>query len=269
MTDIPSEITSVVARLGVAARFDGELFMELSPRPETCRHGIVRLSVLAFAVDAVSGVAVDTDPDMWTLTSDMSLRMRPVPAPALVRATNTVLRQGRRSVTCQVECRDDVGVPVATAAIGFARVARRADDPPKPGIGAKEFAGMFHGQWTLDRPVREAAGIEVLDAAAGRVAVEVTRTVRNPAGTLQGAMVALLAEVAIEELVGARLGSPAVVTELDLRYIAQARQGQVTTEARLLGDGPDAPVEVQLVDERGRVTTHAYGRATTVPRGPR
>ena len=44
-------------------------------------------------------------------------------------------------------------------------------------------------------------------------------------------MVALFAEAAAEELASARFGIPAVVTELDLRYLAQT------------GDGP-GPVEV-------------------------
>jgi acyl-coenzyme A thioesterase PaaI-like protein len=48
--------------------------------------------------------------------------------------------------------------------------------------------------------LREEAGIEVIDAAEGVVQVEVTPGLRNPAGTLQGAMVALLAEAAAPPL---------------------------------------------------------------------
>ena len=44
------------------------------------------------------------------------------------------------------------------------------------------------------------AGIVVLDPAAGSLEMEVTPELRNPAGTLQGAMVALFAEAAAEEL---------------------------------------------------------------------
>ena len=51
----------------------------------------------------------------------------------------------------------------------------------------------------LDKPLREEAGVEVLDASAGVVG-EVVPELLNPAGTLQGAMVALVAEAAAEEL---------------------------------------------------------------------
>ena len=81
----------------------------------------------------------------------------------------------------------------------------------------------------------------MVDAATGVVEVDVAPHVRNPAGTLQGAMVALVAESAAEELVGHRNG-PAVVTEIDVRYLAQAPVGPVRTSCRVLGDAADAPV---------------------------
>ena len=267
MTDVPSASSSVAGRLGVTARFVGdELQLELVPRPEVLHHGVVRASVLSFVVDAVAGIAVDVDPEVWTLTSDMSVRMRAMPAPACVVAVNRVLRQGRRSVTSTVEMTTAEGDPVASGAISFVRLARRPDDPPKPALTPSTTSRLFGGTADLDKPLREEAGIEVLDAAAGIVEVEVTPPLRNPAGTLQGAMVALLAEAAAEELVSARSGAPAVVTELDLRYVAQAPVGPVRTRSRLLGDTPDSPVEVVLVDTSvDRVTTLVYARAVPAP----
>jgi hypothetical protein len=80
---------------------------------------------------------------------------------------------------------------------------------------------------------------------------------------MQGAMVALVAEAAAEDLVATRAESPVVVTDLDIRYLAQTRDGPVRTKSRLLGDGPDAPVEVALVDmSTDTVTTLAYCRAS-------
>jgi acyl-coenzyme A thioesterase PaaI-like protein len=90
--------------------------------------------------------------------------------------------------------------------------------------------------------------------------------VRNPAGTLQGAMVALLAESAAEDLVAARAGRPVVVTDLDLRYLAQAHEGPVRTSCRPLGSDACAPIEVRLIDtSNDRVTTLVYARAVPVP----
>ena len=124
---------------------------------------------------------------------------------------------------------------------------------------------LFRDPTTLARPLREEAGVEVIDAAAGIVQVEVTPDLRNPAGTLQGAMVALLAESAAEDLMATRFGSPFVVTGLDLRYLRKAQVGPVRTRSRLLGTGPDAPVQIELIDTSiDQITTLVYASATRV-----
>ena len=271
MTDIPSRATSVPARLGVAARFaDGELTLDLTPQPETLHHGIVRASVLSFAIDAISGVTLDGGGDMWTFTTDMSVRTRPMPAPRRVTAVNTILRRGRRSATCLVEVTTDEGVPIATGAVGFAHVPRKPTDPPKPAIPPEHAPRFLRDVQGLTRPLRDEAGIEVIDAEAGVLEMAVTPEVCNPAGTLQGAMVALLAEAAAEDLLAMRFGSPVIVVDLDLRYLAQSGDGPVRTRSRLLGTGPDAPVQVELVDTAtDRVTTHVYARAVAASRSRR
>jgi acyl-coenzyme A thioesterase PaaI-like protein len=266
MTDISPDRLHIAGRFGVTARLSEDgLVLDLLPRPEVLHHGIVRLSVLSFLVDAVAGIVVDDDPGGWALTSDMSVRMRPLPAPERIEAVGTVLRRGRRSATSKVELVTGAGEQIATGAIGFTTLPRRESDPPKPNVTPDHALSIFRGLGTLRRPLREEAGIEPLDPANGEVQVVVTPQLRNPAGTLQGAMVALLAEAAAEDLVSTRFESPAVVTDLDLRYLAQARVGPVRTRSRLLGTGPDSPVEVELVDTSvDRVTTHVYARAAPV-----
>jgi acyl-coenzyme A thioesterase PaaI-like protein len=267
MTDISGPGLSVPSRLGVTARYeDGELVLELTPQPETLHHGVVRASVLSFVIDAVAGIPLDQDPDMWTLTSDMSVRMRPLPAPTRIDGISTALREGRRSSTSLVELRTDEGVPIATGAIGFAKVPRRATDPPKPVVVPGQAPSVFRPTGSLDRPLRQEAGIEVIDGSEGVVQVEVTPAIRNPAGTLQGAMVALVAESAVEDLISTRFQVPVVVTDLDLRYLRQVQTGPVRTRTRLLGVGPDAPVQVELIDmSTNQITTLVFARVTIVP----
>lgn len=267
MTDISNLGMSVPSRLGVAARFDdGALVLELRPQQETLHHGIVRASVLSFVVDVVAGIPLDQDGDVWTLTSDMSVRMRPIPAPERIDATGSILRQGRRSATCLVELITEKGAPVATGAIGFAKVPRKPTDPPKPNVPLGQTPVIFRDPTTLSRPLREEAGIEVIDAAEGAVMVEVTPALQNPAGTLQGAMVALLAEAAAEDLMAARFHAPFVVTGLDLRYLRKTQTGPVRTRSRLLGTGPDASVQVELIDTSvDQITTLVFANAVPVP----
>jgi acyl-coenzyme A thioesterase PaaI-like protein len=250
----------------VAARFeDDHLIIELRPQKEALLHGIVRASVLSFVIDVVAGIPLDQDGDMWTLTSDMSVRMRPIPAPERIDATSTILRQSRRSATSLVELRTDEGAPIATGAIGFTKVPRKATDRPKPNVPLGQIPVIFRDPIALARPLREEAGIQVIDAAKGVVQVEVTPPLRNPAGTLQGAMVALLAEAAAEDLMATRFSSAFVVTELDLRYLRKAQVGPARTRSKLLGTGPDAPVQIELIDtSTDEITTLVYARAVAV-----
>jgi acyl-coenzyme A thioesterase PaaI-like protein len=266
MTDLSSAGTSLPSRLGVAARFkDGQLVLELRPRKEVLHHGMVRASVLSFVIDVVAGIPLDQDPDVWTLTSDMSVRMRPLPAAERIDATNTILRQGRRSGTCLVELRTGEGAPIGTGAVGFTKVPRKPDDPPKPNVPLGQIPVIFRDPTVLTRPLREEAGIQVIDAAEGIVEVQVTPDLRNPAGTLQGAMVALLAEAAAEDLVTTRFGSAFVVTNLDLRYLRKAEVGPVRTRSRLLGTGPEAPIQIELIDtSTGEITTLVYAAVVAV-----
>src|SRR5690606_21895548 len=267
MTDLPANVSSVPARLGATASLDERgLVTSLVPEPNELHHGILRLSVLTYLVDVAAGVTLDTDPARWTFTTDLSLRMRPVAAPDGVVSWTTLLRQGGRSAHGLVHVVDREGAPLADGAIGFAHVARRPDDPPKPAVSPEMLVEAFSDEVRLGGPLRDEAGIVALDPAAGVVEIAVTPEVCNPALTLQGAMVALLAEAATEDLVSHRLGGPAVVVDLDVRYLAQSGAGPVRTRCRPLGDAPDAPVEVQLVDTAtDRVVTLAYTRAVAVP----
>jgi len=266
LTDLPAPDISVPARLGLGARLEGdELVLELRPTAESTVHGAVRCSVISFVVDAAAGIPFDDDPDVWMLTTDMSVRMQPVAASGRLDARTTLMRRGGRSVTSIVDVTTESGSLVAMGAAGFAKVRRRPDDPVKPLVTPADAVNLFRHSPPLTRPLREEADIEVIDAAAGVVQVVVTPQLQNPAGTLQGAMVALVAEVATEELTGARSDRPMVVTDIDLRYLARVSAGPVRTRARLLGDGPDAPVEVVLFDTSDdRITTLAYTRAVAV-----
>src|SRR6185312_6812981 len=94
----------------------------------------------------------------------------------------------------------DAAEPSRSAGYGvvsFSRVSRRETDPPKFTM-TPEHHHHFGSGPPLDLPLDVAAGIGVLDASRGVVEVDVQPALLNPAGTLQGAMVALVAEVAAE-----------------------------------------------------------------------
>lgn len=274
MTDLTSTGASIPSRLGTTVELvDDRLVGRLEPRAETAVAGMFRASVVAFLVDAVAGLEVDTDPDVWTFTSDLSVRLPPATAPAGgVAARPMTLRSGRRSVTTAVELTavDAAGTeigPFGHATASFARVDRRPGDPDKPSFDLTQLAELWKDIPRLDVPVVEAAGVEVVDAGAGVVALEIRDDLRNPAGALQGAMVALVAEVAAERAAAAAIGAPRVVTELELRYLAQGRVGPVRTRTRFIGPPQEGSLYVELVDDGGdgRLLTVAYARAVAPP----
>jgi acyl-coenzyme A thioesterase PaaI-like protein len=271
MIDLPINPPDVMSRLGSIGLVDERgLVLEIEDvQPAVLRHGVLRLSVLSFLVDVSAGVSLDADPadpDWWTFTTDMSLRMPVIPAPGKVTASTTMLRQGRRSAHGLVEVVDDEQRLVAAGAIGFARVPRRPDDPSRPPVSAELIADRFRGLERLSRPLREEAGIIPVDPAQGVVEIAVRPEVCNEAGTLHGAMVALVAESAAEDLIASLVGGPVVVTEFDIRYLAQAKVGPVRTQSRLLGNRSDGPVEVRLTDTAtGRLTALVYARAVRAP----
>jgi acyl-coenzyme A thioesterase PaaI-like protein len=266
MTDLPPPGPSVPARLGVTADVDaGELVLALVPRPEHLHHGRVRASVHVFLVDLLAGLRINVGNDAWTLTSDLSLRASAVPAPARIEARAWAARQGRRNGTWVIDITGDDGV-VATGAASFITLERRAGDADKPDTSPDAAIARFSGDRPpLTAPLREEAGIETIDPSTGIVEVDVTHDVLNTNGTMQGAMVALVAEAAAEDLVESRFGVRAVVTDLDVRYLNRVERGRVQSSCRLLGDGPEATVEVLLRDlDRDRLTTLAYARATVL-----
>jgi acyl-coenzyme A thioesterase PaaI-like protein len=248
MTDLPLGADNVPGRMGATARIVGdELVVELATRPAVLRHGVVRASVLSYLVDCVAGIPLQA-PDAWTLTTDMTVRALPVPAPPLVVARFRPLRRGRRTATGRVVLEDQDGAVVGDGAIGFASVRHREGDPPLPRVTLEQVVAHFGSLPPVEEPLREAAGIAVVDAAAGVVEVEVTNALRNPAGTLQGAMTALVAEAAAEEALSVAAGDEVVVTDLDLRYLSRTGTGPVRSRTTLLGAGASSAAVVELVD---------------------
>ena len=259
---------SIPSRLGTSAELrDGIMHGDIRSLPATSVHGAIRVSAVVFLVDAVAGIAVDTDPEMWSFTSDLSVRLPAVAAPERILGWADVRRAGRRSATVAVPLTLPSGEDLGLGLVGFARLPRRDTDPPKPDIDRMGLAEVWSRVTPLDVPLREAAGVRVLDAATGEVELALAPGLLNPAGALQGAMVALVAEVAAEELTSAALGSPQVVTDIDVRYLSQARQGPIRSRARLIGPPTDGSVVVDLVDVTlDRVVTTVTLRTHPAPR---
>ena len=239
----------VPVRIGAWVELVGdELAGHLRVHPAILRHGTIDLVAYATVVDMMGGLAVDTSADHWVFTSTMSIRAVPVPAPSAVESTVVILRDGARSSTSEITLVDQDGREVGMAFTGFSRVPRRDTDLPKPEFDLATAGPAWSQIPVLTLPVREAAGLRVVDAARGAVELDVVPLVANPAGALHGAMTAMTVVAAAEELTDHALGGANIAVDMDLRYLAQGRVGPVRTTARFVGDPTDRSVVVHIVD---------------------
>jgi acyl-coenzyme A thioesterase PaaI-like protein len=254
----------IFGRMGVDRTGDPEVPVRVNPYPQVCHRGVVRPSVLVMAIDVMAGfhaaAAAGTD---WYFTTDLSLRAPSRAIPGQLVVTGSLLRAGRGTVSSDVRMEVD-GRLHAYGQAGFARVPRRAGDPAQPDIHAIPPAAE---RIPLARPLVEEVGVHVTDAASGRAELALRDELRNPAGVLQGAVVALLAEVAAEALADHHLGIPQIVTDLDVRYLAMGRIGPIEAQASWIGPPEGRTVCVTLRDRgnEGRITTAVLARTTDAP----
>jgi acyl-coenzyme A thioesterase PaaI-like protein len=259
---------TLAARMGIRAdQSDGAWSAVLDPYPELCAHGIVRIAVWALMADMVGGMTADAQAgDDWTFTTDLSVRAPVLRVPGRVTGTGASLRTGKHDLATEVWMREADGTLFAYSHAGFTRLARRPGDNPKP---TPDSATVL--QWVdrppLDAPLAVLAGCDVVDATRGRLEVELTDVLRNPAGAMQGAMVALVGEVAAEALATHHLGSQQVVTDLDVRYLAMGRVGPIVSTATFVGPPAAGSIAVQLRDRGNgdRVVSGILARTAPAP----
>jgi acyl-coenzyme A thioesterase PaaI-like protein len=261
MTDIPYEPFSLPGRLGIVVDpFDDPGFGYVDGFPEITHLGHIRPSVVMLLVDMVGGLLDEiADPHAWHFTTDFNLRMFDGPPAKRVEAHAQRLRLGKSSSVVEMDLTDGTDRSIGYSQIGFARKELRPEDPPKPALGSGD--ANFR-RTNIDRPLLEAAGVLVPDAALGHAEVELADSLRQPAGLMQGGMVAMMLEVGAVALAEHDSGRPRRVVDLDLRYLAGAKVGPMWTQARWLGDPATGWIRVELRD-RGvddRITTTAMAR---------
>jgi uncharacterized protein (TIGR00369 family) len=237
--------------------------------------GGVRAGVLATLVDVVGGSAAlrTLQPD-WMATADLTVQTARPAAGPFVEARATVLRKGRTTLVVEAlvvdvaadgsDVVDAAGVPApaAWATMTFAVMAGRTGAPMRD-VSADLPVRWSMAGGALEAPVVDTLAISVEDAAAGQVSLEVREYVRNSFGAVQGGVMALLAEVAATEMLGAASGSAGssmVVTDLQVAYLALGRVGPIVTRSTRLdaGAGPErGSVVVELIDQGAgdRLTT--------------
>jgi acyl-coenzyme A thioesterase PaaI-like protein len=155
-----------------------------------------------------------------------------------------LLRAGTRSIVVSVEA-EAGGLPAVSSTIEFTRISTDASElatrqPGEPGEWIRLGGGPL-----LDRPIDEACGLRVVDAATGVVELGRSPFVANSIGTLQGGAVALLTDAAAV----ARVGSGSRTVDLHVRFLTRTGAGPARTAAELIRSDPSgALVGVEVTD---------------------
>jgi len=215
--------------------------------------GGVRAGVLATLVDIVGGAiaARVLRPD-WMATADLTMQLvGPVLGP-WVEARGSVLRRGRTTLVIEalVVGVDEDGSnlvidgrtpdPVGWASMTFAVLPAQNPSSPIQMAADLPIRWAFTGEG-LHKPILDTLPVTVLDAAAGRLSIPAHPYLHNSFGAVQGGAIALLAEAAACEALGAARGgdgSTMVVTDLQIAYLSLGKVGPILSEARVLETGP-------------------------------
>ena len=246
---VSTQNDTIHARIGIGGTVAENRLqsVHLEPYPQLCAHGVVRISVWVLMADIMGGWQAERNAGTdWTFTTDLSVRAPVLRVPSRVNGTAAALRVGKGNVTAEVLMHDDDGRLFAYSHVAFIRMPRRPTDPPKPDMA--DSAKNWGRREQLTSLLAEAAGAQVVDPVIGHIEVVLDDALRNPAGAMQGAMVALVGELAAEELATHHLGARHVVTDIDVRYLAMGRIGPVYARAAFIGPPSARSIRVELRD---------------------
>ena len=207
-----------------------------------------RLSILAAIADAMMGITVcfNVTPDIPS-TVDLSISLlRETTANELVVETE-VLKIGRSISSGELRFRETSDGPLVGR--GFMSFAATRN----PEAFLPELHRTTVNTGTIHESFFDYVGLRVEDG--GAAAIDLTGFVANAAHSLQGGIVTLLGEVAIEELSGRD------VIDLDVRFLRAVSVGPARATATLIGEDTYR-AEVRDLGNNERVCAVVVARTT-------
>ena len=242
--------------------------------PEVCTHdGSVRAGVLATLVDVIGGgLAATAAHPGWIATADLTLHVVGAATSGSVEARARVAHTGRTTVVIEVDLYDDAGSRFGIATMSFAVLPRRDENPDITTSRSSGPSTMALPTSGMRASMLDELELRVVDAARGELEAPVGEWSLNSLGAMQGGAVATVVDAAAESAASAHAGTPLVVTDIQLTYLALARVGPMRTRVEVLGTAPGAvTTHVETVDtgSESRVTSLARVVATPSRRGTR
>jgi acyl-coenzyme A thioesterase PaaI-like protein len=232
----PPSGTSFIADLGFNHRSAGDgVVGEMAVTPHILVPGTryLRVSVAATVADVLTGVLASgaTRPRI-ALTADLTVHTLSATTGSSITMAARLLKAGRTLLVGDcwftVEGHEQ---PMALSEVSFMASPRPQDVIVTPTLDRDWMTGA------LEEPFHEQLGARVV--SPGVVEMDRDPYVLQPAGTIQGGAMALLAELAAETL------THRAVVGLQIRYLSTVRIGPARTSAHPMS--PDA-VRVELRD---------------------
>jgi uncharacterized protein (TIGR00369 family) len=214
-------------------------------------NGGIRSGALLAMIDHVGGLAggLASLPDGWVVSTNLSMRLATLDHVGPLRIHAEVLRRGRSSVINALHVTDDgaAGATVAEAVITNAVLIPESGAPIW-----KRPADMNHVPRPDLPPLLEWLAVRDLEPEEGTgVEFMLRDDLRNPWGILHGAVVAVVADIAGERVVGASTGRRVATTDTVLHFLSPGRVGPVRANVRVLGERADGHVTRVEMHDRG------------------
>jgi acyl-coenzyme A thioesterase PaaI-like protein len=191
-----------------------------------------RASVLLTFADIASGmIATQISPERVPVTVDLVVRILTSPGLGPIELSAIMLKTGRSTMVAETSFASPrSAAPWAVAVATFMASPREVDVFDNSPVRAPQLSR--DARPTLSVPLAERVGVRLL--APGHAELEHRRELSNATNTIQGGLVALVAEIASESLAEDADVGRCAVHDLDVRYLRAARVGPAFTVGRLL-----------------------------------
>ncbi len=236
----------------------GQASIQAPVTPHVCtQSGVLYAGVLATLVDVVGGIlAVQAISPDWLSTANMSLITTGDITSGNVSGQGRVLRCGRTSVVVEVDLFNEIENPAEStisaglALITYSRLPGNQRELQIKSDGSRNQAVHFAlGGSPLNQPLADKVGIHILDPAGGKLGLNMTTCVRNSLNSLQGGIIAFLADLAGQLALSTTHGRDWQTRDLTIHYMTPGIKGPFETTSEILrADNHGAVMRIKVHD---------------------
>ena len=242
--------------------------------PNVCSDsGSIHVGVLATMIDVLGGfLAMEIFLPDWMATANLSIHTAGCVSSGVVSATGRIIRSGRSTATVSAEVfssRAKAARPTDLAGSAMITYSRLEGVRAGSGLGFDKGRHVDFqlpdGNARLERHVIDKTGLQFTEEKSGTTVLDMTEYVRNSFGSLQGGMIAMMADVAGQSAARAATGIRLTTADLVLHYLSPGRIGPFTADAQVLRSNNVSAlsrVEVKDAGDDQRVIAVAMNTAT-------